>query len=525
MATIYLKGDQEGLPTRRGALYRESILLLLDRWTSSKPGAPSLMEILGDKALDDLYERLAALAFDVHAKYGEQPATPEIDESLLYKYLKPLGRGTAAELIPYLSENAGVLVSPGQDDEKDVFHFAHRTFQEYLAAAHLVMLCKERDSFAVIRDYIMAKPLLWGVPGALVGDVLADTGRRSDLWDLIGDLVEDDIPDTISGDDPRWQAIGLAGVIVTEQRPHEGVKLRRGEQAIRDNLVDWLVRLIETAGILDPIQRVSCGQALGLLGDPRRGVGVKDGIPDIDWVTIPAGPFLMGSDTEKDRQAFANEIHQYEAKLPAYRISRYLITYAQFQAFIDDPGGFHNSRWWKGLAMPDGHNRAPDEQAFKFWNHPRERISWYDAVAFCRWLSAKLHYEVRLPTEQEWEKAARGTDGRIYPYGDEFDAVKGNTKETGIGQTSAVGLFPDGASPYGLQDMSGNTWEWCLTQREVNVFDAQNNEVTGDANRILHGGSWDSYDVYARAACRADSAPDDCHELVGFRVVCHRDSL
>ncbi|MDQ7035754.1 MAG: TIR domain-containing protein, partial [Anaerolineae bacterium] len=96
MATIYLKGEQEGLPTRRGALYRESILLLLDRWTASKPDAPSLVKLLGDKSLDDLYDRLSALAYAVHSSYGDQPGTPEIDESLLYKYLKPLGRTTAA---------------------------------------------------------------------------------------------------------------------------------------------------------------------------------------------------------------------------------------------------------------------------------------------------------------------------------------------------------------------------------------------------------------------------------------------
>ncbi|MEO1287281.1 MAG: TIR domain-containing protein, partial [Chloroflexota bacterium] len=175
MAIIYLQGEQEGLPTRRGALYRESILLLLERWTTTKPDMPSLVELLGDNSLDDLYDRLATLAYDVHNTYGDKPGTPEIDEILLYKHLKPLGRTTAAELIPYLSENAGVLVSPGQNDEQDVFHFAHRTFQEYLAASQLVKDCLTTDSFTKIAKHLTEKPQIWRVPSVLAGDVLADT--------------------------------------------------------------------------------------------------------------------------------------------------------------------------------------------------------------------------------------------------------------------------------------------------------------------------------------------------------------
>src|SRR5690606_21976959 len=229
MATIYLRGDSEGLPTRRGALYRESILLLLDRWTQSKPGAPSLIEILGDKSLDDLYARLAALAYEVHEQYGEQPGTPEIDESLLYTHLNPLGRSIAVELIPYLSENAGVLVCPGQDGEKDVFHFAHRTFQEYLAAAHLMPRWPDADSFGLVRELIMSKPQVWRVPCVLAGDVLADTGRRGDLWDLLDDLLDDEIAKGMAANDPRWWTVWLASVILQEQKLLESDKLRRSE--------------------------------------------------------------------------------------------------------------------------------------------------------------------------------------------------------------------------------------------------------------------------------------------------------
>ena len=129
MASLYHQEGEAGLPTRRGTLYRKSILLLLERWTQSKPDAPSLLQILGDKTPAELYTRLAALAYAVHKTDGDRPGVPEIGRSLLYKHFYKLGAGVSDKLIPYLCENAGVLVSPGQNEEEDVFQFAHRTFQ------------------------------------------------------------------------------------------------------------------------------------------------------------------------------------------------------------------------------------------------------------------------------------------------------------------------------------------------------------------------------------------------------------
>ena len=123
----------------------------------------------------------------------------------------------------------------------------------------------------------------------------------------------------------------------------------------------------------------------------------------------------------------------------------------------------------------------------------RETVSWYEAMAFCRWLSTTPCYAeiggVTLPTEFQWEKAARGPDGLKYPYGNVFDSLKANTEEGAIDQTSAVGIFPDGASPYGVCDMSGNVWEWTLTKYTGRI-DAR---VDSNGTRVPRGGSW-SYD-------------------------------
>ena len=283
----------------------------------------------------------------------------------------------------------------------------------------------------------------------------------------------------------------------------------------------WIPRLTDTVRDRYPKVRAAVGRALGQLKlssgellDNRPGVGVivrEDGLklPDIDWVEIL-------DDAEWNYQ------EDKHPGLPTFRIARYPVTFVQFQCFVDAPDHDDN-RWWAGMPEEEEawgttyRTRELDEQRFRYANHPRERVAWYQAVAFCRWLSDKLGYEVTLPTEQQWEKAARGTDRCEYPYGSKFDAAKGNTRETGIEQTSAVGIFPSGASPYGVLDMSGNVWEWCL-----NKYKAPD-DVAVDASgssRVLRGGSWYVSQVSARAVFR-----DFCYPLfrvvnIGFRLLC-----
>ncbi|NBO66226.1 MAG: hypothetical protein EBU88_15525, partial [Acidobacteria bacterium] len=259
--------------------------------------------------------------------------------------------------------------------------------------------------------------------------------------------------------------------------------------------------------------------------DDRPGVGTKVDqrgvrLPDIDWVEIPAGEFLYGHKDEEDNPP-------QKLKLGQFEISRYPVTYKQFQVFIDDPEGIRDQRWFAGL-VGDENEQQPREQVFQFDNHPRERVSWYQAVAFCRWLSWRLggeyaidridQWKVRLPTEQEWERAARGTNGRIYPYGDEYDPAKGNTSDTYIG-LCAVGIFPHGSSPEGAMDMSGNVWEWCLKTIENNQTALTVPESTHWDKAPLRGGSWDYPGDYARAVCRVDYPPHGRGFEIGFRVV------
>ncbi len=511
MAAIWLNSHTEPvaerLPVTRGAIYRRAVEMLIERWTRKDYGrTQSLVEAIG-LSEGHLRQLLETLAYEVHSEQGDKDDAEFTGGTLMdivdTLQLRPKDMWLLRDA---LAQRAGITYAKAPNR----YQFAHRSFQEHLAACYLA---QGEHYPSQIVACVREGPGLW----RNVMELLPDEVRRNkgDLWALVKGLLpgkEAVLPDT--GDDALWYSIYYATRLVMDELP-EGDDL---QEVYRPRLRQILAKLV-AVGALAPAERAEMGRALAVLGDPRFGVGVRDGLPEIDWVTIPAGPFLMGSDKKKDPKARDSEMPQHEVTLPEYRMSRYPITYAQFQAFVEDPQGFYNARWWEGLSIPEGHNNAPGDQAYKFWNHPRERVSWYNAVAFCRWLSANVGYEVRLPTEAEWEKAARGTDGRIYPYGNEFDASKGDTSETGIGQTSAVGIFPDKELPYGMKGLSGNVWEWCATKWRSSYTEAEDNDLEGNAPRVLRGGSFVGSRGLARASSRHNRNPNGRHFNFGFRVV------
>ena len=235
------------------------------------------------------------------------------------------------------------------------------------------------------------------------------------------------------------------------------------------------------------------------------GVGLNgDSLPDIVWRLIPEGEFLFG------RKKVVCEI-------PEFQISRFPVTHIQFQAFADAPDGYQKPDWWDGLNAKgkDQQLAGPGQSAFPIPDHPRVNVSWYDAIAFCRWLTARLGYPVTLPTELQWEKAARGPHGRIFAYGDTFDPTKGNVRSSSIGMTSFVDAYPEGVSPYGLLDMSGNVWEWALTEYHDPSSDIQ----SSNSRRVLKGGSWSCGPGSSRTDGCKFFYRDWRYNNVGFRIV------
>ena len=248
-------------------------------------------------------------------------------------------------------------------------------------------------------------------------------------------------------------------------------------------------------------RRAQIGDRLDALGDPRPGIGIRDdGSIDQVWCAVRGGTVVSTVDGG-------------EHVVRPFLISQYPITYTQYKHFLDAAGGFRSTfLWWKDLVITE----RPGDQYRPTGNCPAENISWYDAMAFCRWLSARAGYEVRLPTEWEWQQAATGGDpAREYPWGGEWRDACANTDEGRLSRTTAVGMFPAGASLQGVLDLSGNVWEWCL-----NKFEAPDDvDVKGDALRVLRGGSWFNYRDGARTTSRFRSAPDFRSYDIGFRVV------
>ncbi|MCP4544663.1 MAG: SUMF1/EgtB/PvdO family nonheme iron enzyme [Chloroflexi bacterium] len=255
-------------------------------------------------------------------------------------------------------------------------------------------------------------------------------------------------------------------------------------------------------------------------------------IPDRVWksvlghsvVWVEPGPFLMGSDKGKDSQARDSELPQHEVTLPGYWIGRYPVTNQQFGAFIAG-GGYQTRVYWTEAGWQWKKDRAqPGYWDNKKYNGPQQPVvgvSWYEAAAYCRWLDEKTGLEVRLPSEAEWEKAARGTDGRIYPWGNKFDKTKCNMGESGVGTTTPVGTYsPRGDSPYGCADMVGNVWEWCATKWEGNYINYKGDgDAEGTAPRVVRGGAFHDYVSYVRCAYRFRDYSHLGYSSLGFRVV------
>ena len=232
---------------------------------------------------------------------------------------------------------------------------------------------------------------------------------------------------------------------------------------------------------------------------------------------VPAGVFTMGSDKSRDKEARDHDSPQYLVDVDGFAIGQHPVTIAEYACAVRanavrEPlqAGIVGSGYRPDWQMQQTH---PD--------HPVVCVPWNDVIAYCRWLAKITGQRWRLPSEAEWEKAARGTDGRIYPWGDTFDKSRCNTDASGIRTTTSVGSYPTGASPYHAQDMTGNVWEWTSSVYQSYPYSKndgrENPNSTG--NRVLRGGSWFDNQRDARAACRSSLRLGSLGNQFDFRLV------
>lgn len=536
------------LPDVRALLYEETIEILLWRWEQIKLGwqedAPRMRQYLLEAGRTDvdLKAILWQLAYEAHASVGGNDDGNKLADIPEHRIINALAAlkcddrnpngdlNWAKDIVNLMKSRAGLLL----EREPGVFTFPHRTFQEYMAGAHLA----SQTDFAAIATQLTAQKALWReVILFAIGKLVYVSGEIEKSLGLAAELCPDEKDDT----DLAWWRAWLAGDVLQEI----GVNRVRDRALGKDLLKRIRYRLKELLekSRLAPRERADAGNTLALLGDPRFNPDLWHLPADeiLGFVRIPAGKFLMGSD-DKDEQAQADEKPQHEVELPEYWIAKCPVTVAQFRAFTETTD-YKLKNWrWNQVAT-----------------HPVVSVTWYDALEYTKWLDGELRkiakekigageehpfwhglaegkLQVTLPSEAEWEKAARwnpSPNGRgqgegvsyIYPWGNEFDPEKANTSPTKIGGISSVGCFP--AWQNGLYDMSGNVWEWTRSLFDKYPYphdlpqkvDRENLAADNMKSRVLRGGSFYYASDNARCAYRYWDSPVYRYWHFGFRVV------
>jgi formylglycine-generating enzyme required for sulfatase activity len=269
------------------------------------------------------------------------------------------------------------------------------------------------------------------------------------------------------------------------------------------------------------------------------------GVP-MTFVRVPAGPFLMGSTDAQVQESIKRGIRedwvkrqspQHTVELSEYWIAKTPVTVAQFEAFIKaekyrttaeqkGSGRDWTGSQWEEIKGADWRRpRGPESDVRQKANHPVTQVSWDDAVAFCEWASKVTGRQIRLPSEAEWEKAARGEKGWLYPWGDQAPDEQRCNFNRNVEDTTPVGQYsPQGDSPYGCADMAGNVWEWCSDWYSESTYSRRSKGPVRDPigppkgdDRVLRGGSWLNVEVNVRCAYRDRSGPSNRGSDAGFR--------
>ena len=234
-------------------------------------------------------------------------------------------------------------------------------------------------------------------------------------------------------------------------------------------------------------------------------------MPLLEWCHVPEG-YIQIDNPEGDQSA------EKPIFISTFSMAKYPVTNAQFQMFIDDPKGYANPQWWRfSRAAYNWRIENPEASAptFQGDERPREMVNWYTALAFCNWLSHQLSESITLPTVEQRQRAIQADDDRIFPWGNQFDKTRCNTRETELKVSTLVTRFHEGKSPHGIYDLAGNVWEWCLNAK----YEEQEDDGTRHEKRAVHGGSFVSPCERAEVGFRYYLNPQIQYASIGFRVV------
>lgn len=474
-----LHWNRNRLPDKRAELY-EAVLKGLSEAREQKDGRLSPPQCL---------EMFRHLAFAMHSqKKGKQVEIGPYDAAKAiaaqFRHRKKAEQQAAAEAFLQCEEtDSGIVISRGNS-----LCFWHQTFQEFLAAQALAGRDEDRERILFGRDGKLHSPD-WRETVQLLACVMWKQG----ISRIDGFLER--ILDTVNGKATlaeRARRVGLMGRMLRD--------LKSWGYEIKDPRYDDHLRAVlavfEKGCKLDFQTRLDAADALGQAGDPR--------LDRDNWIPVEGGSFWMGAQkTDPNGRNFDQEAHENEAPVrqvdvKSFRIARYPLTVQEYGRFVES-GGYQAERYW--VAGGFGRWTGPErwQQQIRFPSRPVVSVSWYEASAYCAWQG------VRLPSEAEWEYAARcGREGVRYPWGNE---TPDETRASFDGRTDGatpVGLYPEGDTPSGICDLSGNVWEWMAQDYD-------------DSQKVLRGGAWGNYPRVLRVSCRYWLGPDERYDFIGFR--------
>ena len=542
MTTMIMVHQQETeLPRERVVLYDKAVDILLRKWQQGKGGIPEDLEHLF-KSQEKIRPVMERLAFEAHKKGGTDTEA-DLPRYEAVALLEGMGFSLAFadRFLNYVDESSGLLVGRGGGPGKPaLYSFPHRTFQEYLAGCYIV---NQRSAARYIRT-LAKEGDFWTVAIQLgAQELLFNRRSPNQLLDNAKQLLGD-VSDAPSAREALWsgymaQVVGKAQVKADQETG----------QKYLDRLGAALVASFRIG--LPPLERAEAGRLLGPLGDPRKELLTLEAMT---FSYVPDGPFFMG-----DKWV--------EVDVPyGYWMGVHTVTQAQFRYFVE-AGGYTEKKWWTKagwdfIKLQGRSGPAAYGVPYGYENHPVVGISWYEALAFTKWLTYLAHDKkwldesmlITLPNEPEWEKAARGgieypeppvlvslsafkkgpysmlvnqQAKRTYPWGDAFEDGECNHLRLSIMTTVCSGSFPGGRSVYGVEELSGNVLEWCRS-----MYDAQSRYETeaysswvngekehGTGRRVVRGGSFNYATLSVRCAGRSWLNPGSLGSLRGFRLV------
>lgn len=556
MVTIFcMVSYSHDLPRLRAQLYEDAVEILLTETVHHEGDFYKGLEQWGGMGWGARCLRLSFIAFTMQKK--EVLELPETDLVELIWNKFGLERETAQEsarqFLRLIAERGGLLEAV---DDKYAF-YTHATFQEYLSGRYLAQEMNASDQEAFLAQKFTDDR--WRESIRLAAGYLSIRSQEpADRFvKLLAGLGQTSAE--------RASALTLAGESLVDMLDESRVP-----QTVQSLAKDMQVSLASNPPIVEIPTRQRLGLALGELDDPRFTTStIKETeviLPHL--ISVPACVFRMGTNEDDDEiikeqgaQSWDDEKPAHSVSLSEYAIGKYPVTNAEFRCFWKQGGYDPHAEWWSedGRKWRTGSWKSdfswlPNDDLKKQWKEWLERrpvelrdrpfwwddpkwnganlpvvgITWFEMEAYCNWLSLVTSKSFRLPTEAEWEHAARGPQNLIWAWGNVWNSEKANTDDTEkkLGNTSPVGMYSHGASPYGLEDMIGNVWEWCLDWYDENEYRNRKDGVqnprgpkSGSA-RVLRGGSWYDLRNFARCSFRSRHEPDGFDGNLGFRVVC-----